>query len=286
MKTAIVTDTNSGIFPEEGTRLGIFVLPMPVILDDQIRYEGINLSVEQFYQALSEGRSVSSSQPSLGDVLLLWDGILEEYDELVYIPMSSGLSSACRTAQGLSKEYGGRVQVADNHRISVSLKSSALDAKALADAGCTAVEIKEELERTAYDAITYVGVETLEYLKRSGRVMAAGAALGTMLNIKPLLKIEGERLDAYAKVRGTANCRKRLIQAIEESIEAFCKRGWNIHIGLADSFTSPAAKEEWLSTASELLARDDIEYSPLTCSIGSHTGANAFGMAVSRRITG
>lgn len=225
MKTAIVTDTNSGIFPEEAQELGVFVLPMPVLIDGETYYEGENLSIQQFYRLLTNGAAVFTSQPGPGYILPLWDRILEEYDELVYIPMSSGLSSSCETAQGLAREYGGRVQVADNHRISLSQKSAVLDAKALADAGCGAAEIRRELERTAYDSMIYIGVETLEYLKKSGRVTAAGAALGTVLNLRPLLKIEGGKLDACARVRGTDSCKKRLLSEIEKSLEDFLTKG-------------------------------------------------------------
>lgn len=284
MKTAVVTDTNSGIFPERGEQLGVYVVPMPVIIDHQTYYEGQDLSPGQFYQFLADGRSVSSSQPALFSLLTLWDEVLEQYDELVYIPMSSGLSSACAAAQGAAREYKGRVQVTDNHRISVALESSILDAKALAESGCTAREIKEELERSAYDTITYVGVETLEYLKRSGRVTAAGAALGTLLNIRPLLKIQGEKLDAYAKVRGRFNCQKRLIAVIQEHIEACRALGWKFRVGAADSCRDLTDRNEWMSLVAVQLGCPDIDYSFLTCSIGCHVGADAFGMAVSRRL--
>ena len=284
MKTAVVTDTNSGIFPERGKQIGIYVVPMPVMIDRKTYYEGDHLTPSQFYQFLAEGRDVSTSLPPAGSLLELWDRLLAEYDSLIYIPMSSGLSSSCQVAQGLSKEYGGKVQVVDNHRISLALESSVLDAKILADAGCTALEIKAELERTAYDTITYVGVETLEYLKRGGRITAAGAALSTILNIKPLLKIEGERLDAYAKVRGTAACQSRLVAAIQESIEVFSRNGWKWSVAAADSYCDAAARDDWRAFVSKKLMTDEIGYAPLTCSIGCHVGPNAFGMAVSRRI--
>ena len=284
MKTAVVTDTNSGIFPEEAQRLGVFVLSMPVLIDGKTYYEGEDLSCQQFYQFLKNGSSVFTSQPGPGFILPLWDRVLEEYDELVYIPMSSGLSASCQTAQGLAQEYGGRVQVADNHRISLSQKSAVLDAKALADAGCGAAEIREELERTAFDSMIYVGVETLDYLKRSGRITAAGAALGTILGLRPLLKIEGEKLDACARVRGTDHCKIRLFSEIEKSIDRFLEKGWTIDVAAADSCPDPVDSGEWRAMASEALGREHIGYSPLTCSIGSHTGPNAFGMAVSRRL--
>lgn len=284
MKTAVVTDTNSGIFPGKGKELGIYVVPMPVMIDDQTYYEGDNLSPIQFYQFLAEGRKASTSLPSINLLIDLWNSILEEYDSLVYIPMSSGLSSSCQVAQGLAKEYDGKIQVTDNHRISLALESSVLDAKALADAGCTAAEIKAELERTAYDTITYVGVETLEYLKRGGRVTAAAAALSTVLNIKPLLKIEGEMLDAFTKTRGTVACQKRLVSAIQESIELFEHRGWKFRVAAADSYCDTIAQKDWLALVSKKLLTDSVEYASLTCSIGCHVGPNAFGMAVSRRI--
>ena len=196
MKTAIVTDSNSGITQAEAQKMNVFVLPMPVIIEGQAYYEGIDLLPDQFFRALTERQAVSTSQPSPGDVTALWDKVLAEYEELVYIPMSSGLSASCATAQMLAEDYEGRVFVVDNHRISISQKSSAWDAVALREAGCGAQEIRRELEASGLDSIVYVGVETLEYLRRGGRVTAGAAAIGAVLQIKPLLKIEGELLDA------------------------------------------------------------------------------------------
>ena len=209
MKTAIVTDSNSGVTQIEAQKMNVFVLPMPVIIEGQAYYEGIDLLPDQFFRALTERQAVSTSQPSPGDVTALWDKVLTEYDELVYIPMSSGLSASCATAQMLAEDYEGRVFVVDNHRISISQKSSTWDAVALREAGCGAQEIQRELEASGLDSIVYVGVETLEYLRRGGRVTAGAAAIGAVLQIKPLLKIEGELLDACAKVRGTAGCKKK-----------------------------------------------------------------------------
>lgn len=285
MNVAIVTDSNSGIFAEEGKKLGVHVIPMPVIIEGKTYYEGIDLTHEEFYQCLLEHRKVSSSQPSPGDVLDLWNRLLNGgYEEIVYIPMSSGLSGSWQTAQMLAEDYEGKVQVVNNHRISVTQRQSVMDALVLKENGYTAEEIKNTLERYAYESIIYVGVETLEYLKRSGRVTPAGAAMGTVLNIKPLLIITGERLDAYAKVRGTKNCKKRLLTEMKKSADEFHRNGDEIYVGVAGSFCSKEDDIEWMEMAQEVFAGEDIKYDPLTFSIGCHVGAGAFGMGISRKI--
>ena len=270
MKTAIVTDSNSGITQMEAQKMNVFVLPMPVIIEGQAYYEGIDLLPDQFFRALTERQAVSTSQPSPGDVTALWDKVLAEYEELVYIPMSSGLSASCATAQMLAEDYEGRVFVVDNHRISISQKSSAWDAVALREAGCGAQEIQRELEASGLDSIVYVGVETLEYLRRGGRVTAGAAAIGAVLQIKPLLKIEGELLDACAKVRGTA-----------ERLSA----KWDIDIAVAGSYQDAAALKDWREMAVNAFPEHgNIFADPLSFSVSSHVGPDAFGMAVSRRL--
>ena len=195
MKTAVMTDTNSGIMKAEADSMGIFLIPMPVIIDDETHYEGIDLTEDSFYGSLTGGQNVSTSQPSPGDLMDLWDDILEQgYDEIIHIPMSSGLSASCSTAISLSDDYDGKVQVADNHRISVTQRESVMHAKKLAEAGKSAKEIKEVLEAEAYNSSIYIAVDTLEFLKKGGRVTAAGAALGSVLNIKPILTIQGGKL--------------------------------------------------------------------------------------------
>lgn len=283
MKTAIATDSNSGILLEEAENIGVFVLPMPVIIDEHSYYEGTNLLSDQFFRALAEHRAVSTSQPSISDVTTLWDQVLSEYDELVYIPMSSGLSSACATAIMLAKDYEDRVFVVDNHRVSETQKSSVMDAVALREAGLRAREIQQELENGAFDSVIYVGVETLEYLRRGGRVTASAAAISTVLQIKPLLKITGERLDAYAKARGTSNCKKRLLEAMRHDVEKYTEM-WDIDIGVASSYQNIDEAEKWKETAIDTFPQYHISNSPLTFSISSHVGPNAFGMAVSRRL--
>lgn len=192
MKTAILTDTNSGIFPEEGDRLGIFVIPMPVIIDGEEYFEGVNLTPQEFYRRIADGADISTSQPSPGDVISVFDQIFSKgYDELVYIPMSSGLSSSCQTAQMLAEEYEGRVQVVDNHRISVTLRDAVLHAKFLANHNLGARDIRADLEAAAMNAMIYLGVDTLKFFKKSGRCTPAVATLGDVLNIKPLLVCHG-----------------------------------------------------------------------------------------------
>ena len=284
MRVAIVTDTNSGISVAEGARLGVFVLPMPLLVDGRIRYEGVDLTADEFYTAQQEGRSVSTSQPSPGDVMDLWDRVLEEYDALVYIPMSSGLSASCQTAIALAEGYDGRVQVADLRRISVTQMLAVLDGVELAKLGCTAVEIKEELERISMDAMIFIGVETLTYLRRGGRVTPAAAAMGNLLNIKPLLKIQGERLDAYAKVRGVRACKQRAVEATRESVEQFLQKGWYFHVGTAHTYRTQEEIQAWQQTLEDNFPGIPATHDELALSIGCHTGPGAFGMGLVRRV--
>lgn len=285
MDVAIVTDSNSGISIEEGIKLGVYVVPMPVILEGKTYYEGVDLTHKEFYQCLLEHREVSSSQPSPADVTDMWDALFAlGYTELVYIPMSSGLSGSYQTAQALAQDYEGRVQVVNNHRISVTQRHSVRDALILKEKGCSAKEIKEILEQTAYESIIYVGVETLEYLKKGGRVTHAGAAMGNLLSIKPLLIIAGERLDAYAKARGTKNCKKRLLTEMKKCADEFHKNGNEFYVGVAGSFGKREEHQEWMEMAREVFDGEDIRYDPLTFSISCHVGPGAFGMGISKKI--
>ena len=256
-----------------------------MILEGKTYYEGIDLIHEEFYQCLEENREVFSSQPSPAEVTDMWDKLLlSEYDEIVYIPMSSGLSGSYQTAQALAQDYEEKVQVVDNHRISVTQRQSVLDALVLKEKGCSAKEIKEALEQTAYESIIYVGVETLEYLKKGGRVTPAGAAMGTLLSIKPLLVIAGERLDAYAKVRGTKSCKKRLLMEMNTIADEFHKNSDEIYVGVAGSFGKKEEHQEWMEMAQEMFPWEDVKYDPLTFSISCHVGPGAFGMGISRKI--
>ena len=212
MKTAVMTDSNSGITAAEGKELGVFIVPMPVIIDGVTYFEGKNLLQPDFFESLMSGKDVSTSQPSPGDLMELWNRVLAlGYDDIVYIPMSSGLSNSYASAAVLAEEYDHRVHVVDNHRISIPQLASVMDAVKLVSEGRTAGEIKELLEKAALEASIYIAVDTLEFLKKGGRVTPAAAAIGSVLGIKPLLSIQGDKLDAYAKVRGMKRCRSCLL---------------------------------------------------------------------------
>lgn len=234
-KIAVVTDSNSGITQEQAKAYGIYVLPMPFFINDETFYEDISLTQEQFYEKLEGNADISTSMPSVGSVTDLWDGLLQEYEEIVHIPMSSGLSSSCETAAMLAQEYGGKVQVVNNQRISVTQKQSVLDAMAMAEHGKSAQEIKDYLEETRYDSSIYIMVDTLYYLKKGGRLTPAAAALGTLLKLKPVLQIQGEKLDSYAKARTVKQARTIMIEAIKND---FVKRfgdesGESMHLFVA-----------------------------------------------------
>lgn len=283
MKTAIITDTNSGITVEEGEKLGIYVMRMPVIINGETFFEGVNLTQEEFYRRLEDGDDVSTSQPSPGDVMGLWDELLASgYDGVVYIPMSSGLSNSCHSAIGLAEEYQDRVQVADNHRISVTLRQSVLDAKYLADQGLSAKEIRKQLEADGLDASIYIAVNTLEYLKKGGRVTPAGAAIGSILNIKPILTIQGEKLDAFAKVRGMKKCWERILQAVKNDREERFGRvpDEELRIGATGTFRTKEDAGNWHALIKEHFPDIEVFYDPLSLSIGCHVGPDATGIGI------
>lgn len=284
MRTAILTDSNSGIFPVEGDRLGIFVMPMPVILDGREYFEGVDLTPKEFYQRMAEGAEASTSQPSPGDVTAMFDRILSQgYDELVYIPMSSGLSSSYQTARILAEEYEGRVQVVNNHRVSITLYASVLQAKALADREMEANEIRAALEATAMDSVIYLGVNTLKYFKKNGRCTPAVATLGDALNLKPLLVCRGERFDRCSLTRSVPACQRALLERVRDAADALRVPGEKLDIGAASTFVSTEAEEDWAQQIREAFPGDHVHYEPLSFSIACHTGPNAFGVGVSRQ---
>lgn len=287
MKTAIVTDTNSGIHTTEATELGIFVIPMPVIIDGQTYFEGDTISEKDFFDALTADRHISTSQPSPGDIMDLWDRILSNgYDQLVYIPMSSGLSSSCACAGTLALEYDEKVAVVDNHRISVTLRESVLQAKALADNGASAIEIKQTLEKQAYQSSIYLAVNTLDYLKKGGRITPAAAMLGTVLSIRPILTIQGEKLDSFAKSRGPMRkAEEKMIAAVRSDLtNRFSDYDFRrLRIGAAGANLTEKQQSQWLTLLAEAFPDYKIYYNPLSASISVHTGPGAVGIGISFR---
>ena len=287
MKTAVMTDTNSGITKNIAEKLGIYVIHMPVIIDETTFYENDTITEEEFFCALSGDKHITTSQPSPADVMDLWDQILADgYDELVYIPMSSGLSNSCAAAAGYSLDYEGKVEVIDNHRISVTMYESVLHAREMAQNGASAKEIKTALEADAYNSSIYVTVNTLEYLKKGGRITPAAALVGTVLSIKPILTIQGEKLDSFAKVRGSMKkAEEKMILAVQSDLEKrFAQQDMSkLHIGAAGAGLTAAQQEEWLTLLRSNFPQADIFYSPLSASISVHTGPGAVGLGISFR---
>lgn len=284
MKTAVMTDSNSGITKQEAEQLGIFLLPMPVIIDGETYFEGIDLDQEKFYQCLTGGCEVSTSQPSPGEVMDMWKAILEKgYDQIVHIPMSSGLSCSCSTAMGLAEDFDRKVAVVDNHRISVTLRVSVMEALFLAGQGKAAEEIKKDLEKRAYDSSIYLAVDTLEFLKKGGRVTAAGAALGAVFNIKPVLTIQGEKLDAFAKVRGMKKAKNTILKALREDLDTRFAGvdAKYLRIGAAGAGLAKEEEEEWKHMMQEAFPEAAVYYDSLSFSIGCHVGPGTYGAGIS-----
>ena len=286
-KIAIVTDSNSGITQAEGARRGIHVLPMPFMIDEVTYYEDIDLTQEQFYEKLKSGANIATSQPSPDSVTSLWDKLLQEYDEIVHIPMSSGLSGSCQSAMAFAADYDGRVQVVNNQRISVTQRQSALDALQLAAAGKNATQIKEFLENDKFNSSIYIMLDTLYYLKKGGRITPAAAAIGTMLRLKPVLTIQGEKLDAFAKARTTSQGKTMMINAIKKDInERFGGMTEDKHIWLQIAYTHDRAAAEQFRTEVETeFPGYDIHIDPLSLSVACHIGPGALALACCKKIT-
>ena len=284
-KVIIMTDSNSGITQTQAKEMGVVVLPMPFYINEEMFYEDIDLSQEQFYEKLQAGGDIKTSMPLVGDVTDKWDELLKEYDEVVYIPMSSGLSSSCETAYMLSQDYDGKVEVVNNQRISVTMRQSVIDAKNLAEAGKSAKEIKDILEAAKFDSTIYIMVDTLTYLKKGGRITPAAAALGTLLKLKPVLQIQGEKLDAFAKARTVKQAKNIMIEAMKSDFE---KRfdsadGRNINLEMAYTHDLEAAlafKEEVQAAFPE----NEIVLNPLSLSVSCHIGPGALAIACSKKI--
>ncbi len=285
-KIAVVTDSNSGITQKQAKEYGIHVLPMPFFINEETYYEDISLTQEQFYEKLEGDADISTSMPSIGSVTELWDELLKQCDEIVHIPMSSGLSSSCETAVMLAQEYEGKVQVVNNQRISVTQKQSVLEALEMAEHGKSAKEIKEYLEETKYESSIYIMVDTLYYLKKGGRLTPAAAALGTLLKLKPVLQIQGEKLDSYAKARTVKQARTIMIDAIKSD---FAKRfgdetGANMHLFVAYTKNEEAAMD-FKAQIEEALPGCEVEVvDPLSLSVACHIGPGALAVACSKKL--
>ena len=285
-KIAIITDSNSGITQKEAEKLGVFVVPMPFMINGEDFFEDINLTQDQFYEKLAEDATVSTSQPSPESLLTLWDKVLKDYEQIIYIPMSSGLSGSCQSAHMLAQEeYEGKVFVIDNQRISVTQRQSALDAKAMAEAGYTAEQIKDKLIETKLDASIYIMLDTLYYLKKGGRITPAAAALGTLLRLKPVLQIQGEKLDAFAKARTTAQGKSIMINAIKADIE---NRFGGMEAGdfvIAGAYTNNLeAANEWKKEVEAAFPGHEMHMDPLSLSVGCHIGPGALAVTVTRKL--
>lgn len=281
---AIVTDSNSGITQAAARELGIRVLPMPFYINEELFFEDVTLTQEQFYQRLAQDADISTSQPAPGDVTDLWDEVLKDHDQVVYIPMSSGLSASCETALMLAADdvYKGRVFVVDNQRISITQRQSTLDALEMARAGMDGQAIHDVLMRERLEASIYITVDTLKYLKKGGRVTAAGAAIGAVLNIKPVLQIQGEKLDAFAKARGWKTAKKIMLDAMEEDItRRFAGR--KIHLAAAYTCSEEAA-QEWKAEIEARFPGYEVHMDKLSLSVACHIGAGSMAIACSKEV--
>ena len=287
MKIAVVTDSNSGITQAQAKEMGITVLPMPFMIDGETYYEDITLTQEQFYQRLKDNSDISTSQPTPDSIMKLWDELLKEYDQIVHIPMSAGLSGSCATAMMLAgeDEYEGKVFVVDNHRISVTQYQSVKDAMILADMGMDGAQIKKRLEETAADSVIFVTVDTLKYLKKGGRITPAAAALGTLLRIKPVLIILGEKLDSFAKARTMKQAKTLMMNAIQKELDerlhdSECK---DCHLAIAHSDNEEAALE-FKKEVEERFPDADIYLAPLSLSIACHIGPGSLALTATRKM--
>lgn len=286
-KIAIVTDSNSGITQAQAKEIGISVLPMPFMIGEETYYEDITLTQEEFYKHLSDGASVVTSQPTPESVMNLWDSLLKEYDEIVHIPMSSGLSGSCQSALMLSEDYEGKVQVVNNQRISVTQRQSVLDALELIKRGMNAAQIKDFLEQDKFNSSIYIMLDTLYYLKKGGRITPAAAAIGTMLKLKPVLQIQGEKLDAFAKARTTNQGKNIMINAIRNDIETrFGGLTEDKHIWLLIAHThNEEAAKAYRDEILEQFPGYDIHIDPLSLSVACHIGPGALAFACSKKIS-
>ena len=287
MKIAVVTDSNSGITQAQAKEMGVAVLPMPFMIDGETYYEDITLTREQFYQRLKDNADIATSQPTPDSILKMWDKLLKEYDQIIHIPMSSGLSGSCSTAMMLAgeDEYEGKVFVVDNRRISVTQYQSVKDAQMLAAMGMDGPQIKKRLEKTAADSVIFITVDTLKYLKKGGRITPAAAALGTLLKIKPVLIILGEKLDSFAKARTMKQAKTMMMNAIQKELDgrlhdSECR---NCHLAIAHTDNEEAALE-FKKEVEERFPNADVYMAPLSLSIACHIGPGSLAVTATRKM--
>lgn len=282
-KISIMTDSNSGITQKEAEALGIRVLPMPFLIDGETYFEDINFTQEEFYGRLSQDVDISTSQPTPEAVMDAWDELLQESEGVVYIPMSSGLSGSCQTAKMLAEDYGGKVQVVDNQRISVTQRQSVLDAMALVGRGMTAEGIKEYLERVKFESSIYIMLDTLKYLRKGGRITPAAAALGQALRLKPVLQIQGDKLDAFSIARTKKQGISKMVSAMEHDIASRfggMENIGNIHLEVAHTNNEEAAVK-FAAEIKEKFGVDEVVVAPLSLSVSCHIGAGSLAIACS-----
>ncbi|MBE5926919.1 MAG: DegV family protein [Lachnospiraceae bacterium] len=285
-KTAVVTDTNSGLTVEQAKELGVFVLSMPYIINDETYYEGQDMTMSEFFEQLTnKDNQVFTSQPTPESVMNLWDEVLKEYDEIVYIPMSSGLSSSYQTARMLSgeDEYEGKVFVVNNQRISVTMRQSVIDAIELIKLGKGAEEIRDILEEEKLESSIYIMVDTLVYLKKGGRITPVAAMLGEMIKLKPVLQIQGDKLDAFAKARTVKQAKQIMMDAIKKDIETRFGGADNVHICVAHTDNEENA-EQFKNELLEIFPDNDIYLDRLPISISVHIGPGSLAVACSKHI--
>ena len=280
----IITDSNSGITIKEANELGVGLVPMPFLIEGELFFEELSLTQEEFYQKLESDVDISTSQPSPDSIMDIWDKALEEAEQVVYIPMSSGLSGSCGTATMLAEDYNGKVQVVDNQRVSVTQRQSVLDAMELAERGMSALEIKEYLEKVKFDSSIYIMLDTLKYLKKGGRITPAAAALGSALKLKPVLQIQGEKLDAFSIARTKKQGINKMLSAIEADINnRFGGNVNDIHFEVAHSNNEEAALE-FVGVIKEKFGVDKVDMAPLSLSVSCHIGAGSLAIACSKAI--
>ncbi len=287
---AIVTDSNCGLTPEQAGRMGVYMLPMTFLINGEIKRENIDITQQEFFEKLADDNTtVSTSQPSPADVTELWDHVLENNDSLVYIPMSSGLSNSYQTALLLAEEYDGKVEVVNNQRISVTQRLSLEDSIVMIEQGFTAKEIREKLEKERFNSSIFIMVDTLKYLKKGGRVTPAAALIGSVLHIKPVLTIQGEKLDAFAKARGAKQGKKTMIDAIRKEMEGrfkwFVDRGEAVINYSYSDGDSPEEVAEWVKELEDAFPGYEIRGEKLSLVIGCHIGPRSFACTISRKVT-